>query len=555
MENAAFNGPQGTGLPVPGAPTRFMKGAGGRPNSPSFDLGRKHWSSVGISRDLDLNSSIPLAIKERLSTYVLGSGLIPEPHINHKYANVGVEDAREYEAIIARHYQIWETNTRSTWEQSHNPLALEKQAFNTWIVSGDFFVMFPYTSRPNWPYNMTLKVIAPDFVRTPEDFNIDLDKRDVENGVERNEEGRDILYWVANFYKSEEDSFNTKQKHIAYKVMDEVNGRKFIHHIYSPVRLGQRRGIPFIAPVVEMIQAVTQLTESQLNSAVISSYFNVIVTDDDNAIDTFQEAYNEYETVTGGGSEINEEGSPIAYDKDEGEEHELELGSGGVHYLPGSKKVTIANPNKESNSFEPFFKAIVMQIGAATGIAYEVLMQNFTSSYSASRAAILMSFKKFLQMRTEWVNTYKKPLYEEFIIDLALQGVIPVSAQELITNPWKMAAWSSIEWRGPSMGHLNPLDEVNAAEKRIEIGISTKEIEFKETNNMISYPEMNDTWKAEQQEYAEHRDMLNQEYPLNTVPKTTITRSYYDIDSGGGGDINNAKEQLKAQRKENVNEE
>lgn len=555
-ENAAFNGRQGTGLPVPGANTRFMKGAAGRPNSPKTDFGRKHWSSVGLSRDLDLNSAIPLAIKDRLSTYVMGSGLIPEPHINHKYAGIGIEQAREYEAVIAKHYQIWETNTKSTWEQSLTPLALEKLAFQTWIVSGDLFTMFPYVDRVNWPYNMVLKVIAPDFVRTPEDQNweYNFDDRDIENGIERHDSGQDKYYWVANFYKEDEDSFNRKQKHIAYKVMDDTNGRKLIHHIYSPVRIGQRRGIPFIAPVVELIQAVTQLTESQLNSAVISSYFNVIVTDDDNSIDTFQEAYNEYETVTGGGSTMDTEGNPVANDKEEYEEHELELGSGGVHYLPGSKKVTIANPNKESNSFEPFFKAIVMQIGAATGIAYEVLMQNFTSSYSASRAAILMSFKKFLQMRTEWVNTFKKPLYEEFLIDLAVQGVIPVTAEELITNAWKMAAWSSIQWRGPSMGHLSPLDEVNAAEKRIELGISTEEHEFKEYNNTISYPEMRDTWQDEQRTKAKFRNELNQEFPLNVVPKTTITRSYYDIDKNGGADINNPKEIIKAARLENTKE-
>ena len=157
-------------------------------------------------------------------------------------------------------------------------------------------------------------------------------------------------------------------------------------------------------------------------------------------------------------------------------------------------------------------------------------------------------------MRMDWVNTYKKPLYEEFLIDLALQDVIPVSAQELITNSWKMAAWSSIQWRGPSMGHLNPLDEVNAARERIEMGISTEEIEFKEYNNTISFPEMRDTWKDEQRDKAQFRNELNQEYPLNVVPKTTITRSYYDIDKNGGGNVDNPKELVKASRVENTKE-
>jgi hypothetical protein len=44
--------------------------------------------------------------------------------------------------------------------------------------------------------------------------------------------------------------------------------------------------------------------------------------------------------------------------------------------------------------------------------------------------------------------------------------------------------------------------------------------------------------------------MLNQKFPLNTWEKITTTRSYYDIDEGGGGDIENPKEQLKRQRQQ-----
>jgi lambda family phage portal protein len=552
FENSGFRAPQGTGLGVPGGKTRFMKGATGRPGSPTSDFAKKHWGTVGISRDLHLNSPIPVAIRERLLTYVIGDGLNPEPHINHKYAGVTIEEARMYEEIIAKHHRIWESDTKGTWEQSLTPLQTEKLAFSTWIVAGDFFYTLPTVERANWPYNFAVKLIAPDFVRTPDEHIDGVSNREIVTGIERNSSGRDQFYWIANYYDEDRDLFNQKQSHKAYRVFDEDTGRKYIHHAYSPLRIDQRRGISFIAPIVEAIQAISHLSESQLIAAVVQSYFNVIVTDDNDGLDTLPEAYMQDDTLTGGGSVVGDDGYQYQNDKDEDEDHELELGSGAVTYIPGNKKIHIASPNKESNSFEPFFKAIVMQIGAAIGIAYEVLMENFTSSYSASRAAILMSFKKFFQMRKEWIQIYKKPVYESFILDLAIQGIIPVSAEELLTDPWKMSVWANIQWRGPTMGHVQPLQEVQAAELRIKAGISTQESEAKDLNPDVNFSDLKDTHEAETKRDAEHVDMLNQDFPLNGEQKITTTRAFYDEDNGGAGDVNNPKEKLKAERQKNV---
>ncbi len=37
--------------------------------------------------------------------------------------------------------------------------------------------------------------------------------------------------------------------------------------------------------------------------------------------------------------------------------------------------------------------------------------------------------------------------------------------------------WCGAEWNGPAQGQLDPLKEVNAAEKRVENGFSTREKE------------------------------------------------------------------------------
>ncbi len=567
IENSGFRGPRGRGIHTPYTNSKLMEGANGTPSSPTRDYANKHWGSVGLSVDLHQNSPIPIAIRERLLTYVIGAGLQPEPHLPTEDLNLTVEVARKLERDIARHYRVWEKDKRGTWDKRLTPLQAEKLAFSTWITHGDVFCMFPTRKDHGFDYTTRLKLISPTKVRTPLTTdqglpnNIDLNKYNITNGIELDANGSDKRYWIANYYAEDVNSlgstlnsdYNTDNKKLSFKPYNVYakDGTRMIHHIFSPERLEQLRGLPFIAGVVNLIQASTTLTENEIVAAIVKTYFNVIVTDDEGEIDTLPDTYNEYEAVTGEGSTVDDEGNQIQGEKFEGMEHSVELQSAGLSYIPGSKKVTVANPNVESATYDKFFKAIVTQIGAALGISHGVLMESFGESYSASRAEILMSFKKFYRMREEWIEAYKKPLWDIFIKELADLKVIPVSRKELEESSWLMSLWATIQWRGPSMGHIQPLQEAQAMETLIDVGLTTREAESKELSPDIDYRDMRDSLHDENNKRAEHYNAINQKFPLNTAQKITLTRSFIDEDTGGVGNMGNAKEKLKKKRAEN----
>ncbi len=567
IENRGFSGPTGRGIYTPQTNSKLMEGANGTPSSPTRDYANKHWGSVGLSVDLHQNSAIPIAIRERLLTYVIGAGLQPEPHLPTEDLNISVDVARKLERDIARHYRVWEKDKRGTWDKRLTPLQAEKLAFSTWITHGDVFCLYPTRKDKGFDYKTRLKLIAPSKIRTPLDTdmglprNVKLDKHNIVNGIELDSSGADKRYWIANYYAEDVNSAgmtlngdytinNEKLKFRPYNVYAQ-DGTRMIHHIFSPERLEQLRGIPFIAGVVNLIQACTTLTENEIVSAIVKTYFNVIITDDEGDIDVLPDSHDEYDAVTGDGSSIDDEGNPIQGDKNEGEEHSVELQPAGLTYIPGSKKVHVANPNIESATYEKFLKAIITQIGAALGISYGVLMESFGESYSASRAEILMSFKKFYRMREEWIEAYKKPLWDTFIKELADLNVIPVSREELENSSWLLSLWSTVQWRGPSMGHIQPLQEAQAMETLIDNGLTTREAESKELNPDIDYRDMRDSLHDENMKRAEHFDKMNQLYPLNTGQKITLTRSFIDVDEEGIGNMGNAKEGLKKARADN----
>ena len=55
-------------------------------------------------------------------------------------------------------------------------------------------------------------------------------------------------------------------------------------------------------------------------------------------------------------------------------------------------------------------------------IPYELLVKNFTASYSASRASLLEAWKMF-RMRREWlIGNFCQPVYEEWLTEAVVKG-------------------------------------------------------------------------------------------------------------------------------------
>ena len=163
-----------------------------------------------------------------------------------------------------------------------------------------------------------------------------------------------------------------------------------------------------------------------------------------------------------------------------GDDFAYEMGNGSIVSLGDGEDITTANPARTNSSFDSFCTSVIRQIGASLEIPYEVLIKHFTSSYSASRGALLEAWKMFKMRRTWLVQTFCQPIYEEWLAEAVATG--RVTAPGFFNDPAVRAAWCGAEWFGPTQGHLNPLQEANAAKVRIETVISTREREAAEMN-------------------------------------------------------------------------
>lgn len=404
------------------------------------------------SRDLFMGTPLATGALKTTRTNVVGSGLKLNAQIDYEFVGMTEEEADIWESKTEREFALWADSIHCDAQRMNNFYELQQLAFLSWLMSGELFTLLPLMKRKNMPYDIRVYLIEADRVCTPDTVR----KSNVINGVEIGSFGEVIAYYVAQFHPLASSA--QKKEWVRIEKFGKNTGRPNILHLMESERPEQRRGVPILAPVIESLKQLGRYSEAELMAAVISGMFTVFIKSD-TPTDTPFSSYSPNNVEEG--AQESEENADLSY----------ELGNGAIISLGENESIQEANPGRPNTAFDGFVTAISRQVGAALELPYELLVKHFTASYSASRAALLEAWKMF-KMRRMWLaNDFCQPIYEEWLAEAVAKGRI--YAPGFFTDPMVRKAYCGAEWNGPSQGQIDPLKEVTAAAKRIDLGIST----------------------------------------------------------------------------------
>ena len=160
---------------------------------------------------------------------------------------------------------------------------------------------------------------------------------------------------------------------------------------------------------------------------------------------------------------------------DNADQSSIELGPGAIIDLNPGEEVQFADPKHPNTGYDDFTNATIRLIGAGLEIPPEVMMKQFTTSYSAARGA-LNEFWRTCSMQRDWfTDDFCQPVYEEWFTEAVARGRIHASG--FFTDPARRKAYTACAWNGPARTNLNPVQEVDAAIKRVDAGFSTAQEE------------------------------------------------------------------------------
>ncbi|GKS14779.1 phage portal protein [Paenibacillus chitinolyticus] len=418
------------------------------------------------TRDMYIGGPIANGALKAMRTNVIGTGLKLKPTIDAKKIGLTEKQARELKRQIKDEFNYWAESRYCDATGIHNFYELQQLAFLSWLQSGDCFALLPLIPERHSIYDLRIKIVEADRCSSPLIKELS-NGNTIKYGVETNANGRVVAYHFSDRHPG--SSSVTPNKWTRVESVGQRSGRRNVLHLMESERPDQLRGVPILAPVIEALKQLSRYTEAELMAAVISGMFTVFIeTPEEDEQDGFGLATEEP-------AWDNPTGEPIPSSS-----NELKLGVGAVQFLAPGEKANIANPGRPNQAFDGFVTSVLRQIGSSLEIPYELLIKHFTSSYSASRAALLEAWKMF-RMRRAWTSAdFCQPIYEEWFVDAVVKGRI--NAPGIFNDPLLFRAYTQAEWHGPSQGLLNPVQEVEAAAKKVEQGFSTREREAAEMN-------------------------------------------------------------------------
>lgn len=213
-----------------------------------------------------------------------------------------------------------------------------------------------------------------------------------------------------------------------------------------------------LAPVLEALKQLGRYTDAEITAAVISAMFTVFISKKTPSL----------------GRPLGEV-IPQNQQIDAQDRGTIELAAGAIIDLDENEEVQFADPKHPNTGFDTFSTAIIRQIASALEIPSEVLMKQFTASYSAARGALNEFWRTCDMMRSWFVDDFCQPIYEEWMTEAVATGRI--NAPGFLTDPAIKKAYTSCTWNGPARTNLNPVQEVDAAVKRVGAGFSTADQE------------------------------------------------------------------------------
>jgi lambda family phage portal protein len=407
------------------------------------------------SRDLARNAPIGVAAINTVISNVIGTGLSMQCNPDAKYLGWTDEHANEWKAEVEAEWLLWCNSLDCDASRSMNFYGLQSLALRSMLESGDVLAITPAIKRSN-PYSLTIQLIEADRVSNK---NSAINSGNSISGVTIDDNGAPVSYSISKQHPGA--VMRGGMEWVEVKAYGK-NGRRNVLHLFDKRRPGQVRGVPYLAPVIEHLKQLARYSEAELQAAVVSAALAIFVKMDAEA---FQTLFEGDSSATYLNNATGWDGT-VSTDLD---------GPGkAINLLPGEDVSTPALGRPNVN-YDPFFLSMLKQIGPALEIPFEVLIKHFSSSYSASRAALL-DFWRIVRVRRDFMATqFCEPIKDLWFEEAVATGRI--TAPGFFADARVRQAYSRVQWIGDSPGSIDPEKEANAAISRMDAGITTLEIE------------------------------------------------------------------------------
>ena len=412
-----------------------------------------------IARAQDAYNNLPLAtaVIDRRVTYVIGTGMMAIPQLDAERLGISEEQAAMLTAQIMRDYDRYMSSTDPDAERVATGYEQQEVVLRGRLIIGDMLGIrvMPKDQRGR-RYLMAWKLVEGSRVVSPhnhrEGEQLGTNGPVVVHGVELDGYGAAVAYHVTKKAKTGTGSDRGPDDTIRIPAWGEKSPLPSAVLVMQKKRAEQARGVSVLAPVLEVLKQISDLTEAELFAAIMTAMLAI----------TYKSpgASELPEADYGAGDIVQADGQPKTLATTGKSDYLMEAGT--VLEIDTDSEVDISSPGRPNPAFDPFFLALAKQLGAALETPVEVMMLAFNASYTASKAALenfyILVRREQASIAAHWCD----PHYFCWLWEQVAKGRYTLPG--FLDDDLMQELWADVRHRGDGKISLNPQQEAKALE-------------------------------------------------------------------------------------------
>lgn len=408
-----------------------------------------------VTRKADLGAGVGLRVEPTPVASVLGQS----PEFLQDWS---LDVAHRYD-LCMRDKKQHRSETMTGYQSQHFYMTSKER-------DNDIFVRLYYSTDRGLQNPLQFEFIDPTQIRGHAITSTGGPYFKLPDGIERDERGREKAYkiWVSDS-KGKIKSVDVQRKGPKSK-------RIFMLHGFTPEYAGQGRGYSPLGYAIQKFENITDLESAHIKKAINQSSVMMTVENEINdpgdpflGVDGGQDA-GPSQAVAEYGAEAEPSSSALGVDPRVHRMQGAEINEAGstVMIAPGrGDKFKEIGGKAPADSFHDFLDSFVAHLSQANGMPIEALLMRFNQNYSASRATLILLWRRVVIDREEMAAEYLNPHYEMWLAEEIAAGRITAPGW---SDPVMRAAWLACAWVGMPIPDIDPSKTAKAAETRTRLG-------------------------------------------------------------------------------------
>lgn len=410
------------------------------------------------ARDLSRNNGVARGALHTIKDNVVGTGLRLNARPDYEALGMDKEWADDWARKVESMFKLYADSFDIDAAREMNFTGLTRQVFLSQLEAGAGLGLVHWLPGRGRQYGTTIQLIDPDRVSNP--LN-QMDETLLRGGIKLNRYGEKLGFWIRKRHPGDGILMGNTMDDWEYVPTRTRFGRRKVIHVMDAERVGQTHGKPTLTPVMSEFKMLGHYQRTELQAAIVNSMIAAFVESSASSAELsemFGESYEEY--------------------KDDRDRWNVKLEGGAIIPLHPGDRLQSFTPSRPATAFGDFVEASMRNIATGVGISYELLLKDFSkTNYSSARAALLEAWRTFKSQRQVLSAQWAQPVYELWLEEAVNRGLVDAPG---FNDPNMRAAYTRARWIGPGRGWIDPVKEAQAANMRMESGISTLEDECAE---------------------------------------------------------------------------